>query len=752
LEISKKTEYTTRRAGKSMAFRLSFIRLSFDRVSVGLSFKELLKRCLGGTLKTINRIKDIFARLKLKRDNYARRASFIAMTTVLLVSFQNCSQGKFEIDEAQITAASKSDSNVNGNGNGGDTGGGGTPVPPPTGNPPPGPVMPTQAEIDAELARKNRCKSAVKMPVFVNTADFASKVLSLKSGLAPESGDVSISNNPRPITVTVDASQGIDSTKYLMSDLCAFRTQIIAEPVTGDSSRPAVWNYGIDLAGAELVTADVNGKRASDYMTASVQRNTSVGNNDTDFTPGVNSIGINYQIRQTQNNNQRVTRCADGSIYYRFKIRVETQGLQTVKPNYPANTGIANVVLETGYQYARIDIENNCWKENNLTKIMGAASPTSIPATNSNLGTAAAADGEWAASVSGSEGGTGYIYIFRKVAGSWTFFQKLKGQNGNGTVLTGLALKSGLLVVSSAGDGMGYPGRVFLYNLDGNQLTSAFQIIDNPVGPGTKFGSGVAVAGNSIAIGDSKNEGRAYLYTLNGGLYGAGSGASRTPSVTQTAAAISGSIVGFGSTVVCQNGRLLIGAYNGNEGYAGSVHIFDANGGSFGSPVHKYAPAAITSKGNFGHAIAFDGTALAVGAYENETGGNAAGALVYYANYSSADAPHVIQGSAAEERFGVSLAFAGDSLYVGSRGGSLAPGGINRYKLSDLAAKRTYNSMVFVQHSHDAANGEGFSYSLSAVGGAASPTLMVSAQTKDYIVSVGNTRSKAGAVYIYEVK
>lgn len=712
-------------------------------------------------MKTINRINDVLARLKLRRKSYFRRASLVTLLSLLLISFQNCSQGKFEIDEAQLASAKSDDSGVNGNGDGGTVTpvpGGGTVTPPPAtppvggGGTTPVPTGPTQTEIQAEITKRQRCRSAVRAPVVTNAADFASRVITVRSGLATGSGDTNMANYP--MAITIDASQGVDSSRYQTTDGCTFATAAEITMVTGDAAREAVLNSGISAtSGSQLVVGTATGTRAVDYMDATLERRTAGNNNNgTQFTMGQNTLSVNYIIRQGDGNDPRRTRCVDGSIYYRFRVVAATTGLDQMRPNYPGSN-VGNVSAASGYYYFRVNSQDSCWEESNLAKIMGAASPASIPAANALLGTAVAADGDWVASISNSEGGTGYIYIFRRVSGNWTFFQKIKGSNGNGTMLTGVALRGGLLAVASSGDGLGYPGRVYLYTLDGSAISGAFQVINSPVAPVAQFGSGLAItSANAVAIGDAYGSGRAYLYSLSGGLYGAGSGSSRTPSASQEGTSIAASVMGFGANVVFQSNRLLVGAYKGNEGYAGSVHIYDAGGGSFGSPIHKYAPAGITSQANFGAAIAFDGSSLAVGAYENATSGNVAGAIAYYNDYSASAAPRVIQGSAAEERFGVSLAMVGDSVYVGSRGGTGSSGTVSRYTKSSLAGSGNYNSRVFLQRSHDATNGEGFSYAMTVVNGAASPTLVISSQTKTYNAGSGDNRSKAGGLYVYEVR
>lgn len=701
-------------------------------------------------MKTINRIHAVFARLKLKKESYVRRASFVALMSVLLVSFQNCSQGKFE-SATGVISSSSNDGGSGVIGNGSNDGSGAPPPPPPADTPPTtdpvGPSGPTQAQIDAEAARKDRCRSAIKAPQFVNAADVANKVVNLKSGLSPASGDVNPNN---PVTITVDASQGIDSSKYSAGDLCSFRTSVITT-FTTDAGKEATFTSGIDNNGNDIVVSSTNGQRAVDRMNQTLDVNMNPNNNNNAFTMGTNSVSFNYSIKVTQQDDMRTTRCVQGSVYVKYTIRTQTLGLNQVKTGYPAGN-VTNPQVDSSSAYAKIEVENNCWKETTLNKIIAAADATKTPGDKAKLGTALAIDGDWAVSISNDEGGTGFIYLFRKVSGNWSFFQKLKGQNGNGTKLTSVALKNGVLAVGSAGDALGYPGRVFLYSLTGSPVTTYTQILDNPaggIGTLSKFGISLALTagGAAVIVGDSYDVGKAYLYAFDSsaGLFGTGPVEKRIPDDTEVPT--EPSITGFGESISCQNGKVFISAFEINNGYAGSVHIMGLPTTTFAAVDKVFkAPASFIANGGFGYSVAYNGTALAIGGPSNNKDATAttSGSIAYYKSVDET-APVVIHGNVKEERFGFSLAFAGDSLYVGSIGGA---GTVGRYPISALeAAGAKYTSRTFMQTSHTSTTGESFGYAMAPVSGTSVPTLMVSARSKD----IGGV-STAGAVFLYEVK
>jgi hypothetical protein len=208
---------------------------------------------------------------------------------------------------------------------------------------------------------------------------------------------------------------------------------------------------------------------------------------------------------------------------------------------------------------------------------------------------------------------------------------------------------------------------------------------------------------------------------------------------------------GLGANLVFQGNRAVVAAYNGANLYKGSVHIFDVSGGTFAGGVSINAPSSISDQGKFGYSVAFDGTSLAVGAVDDaKTTEVARGALVYYKDYTNLSSPLIISGTNNEDRFGVSLAMVGDSVYVGARGNTTGGGFISRHTRANLDAAN--KSRSFLQVSHDQETGESFSYSLSVSEGALVPTVILGAQTKSQFVNATDIRANAGAVYIYEVQ
>ncbi|MBN8538252.1 MAG: hypothetical protein J0M15_14455 [Deltaproteobacteria bacterium] len=700
-----------------------------------------------------------------RRGKYSRRVSFIVLSLLLFIPFQNCSQGTFKIEETD--SSSVSNNSVNEPSNTAETVGTPTNNPPGTIAPvapteptaPTGPVGPSAAQIQAEIERKNRCKGWLQTPMIMNADVVKAKVFNLKAGLAVGSGDI---DDASSLDVIVDDNKGVNP-KVDPADGCTYETRLQVS-LSMDAGKVSQFNSGIDASGAPItIDNDVNGQRVTDRLGAAVEPRANNNNlNNGGATYANSNISLRFRNRQA-NMGTRAIRCADGVAYYKLFIRVSTTNLNTVKVGY-ASTNMANVSLESEPIYVQTNIENNCWKEQKLNNAIASEDSTKLPATNAKFGTSVAMDGDFAAALSEGEDDLGYIYLFKKnLKGNWSFVQKILPGNPIGSNLTSVALKGNLLAVSSMGN-QGFSGRVYVYSISSG-LASLVQTIKNPVTcsypttPCSRFGSSLALTGSSVIVGDvtAQVKGAVYLYAYNAELFGDGSTSDRTPTSTLLGTILSSNdafndLQALGANLVFQGGRAVVAAYQGANSYKGSIHIFNVDAGTFVNVASINSPSIISDKGKFGSSISFDGTSLAVGAVDDSRPGQIArGAMIYYQNYTDVTNPFIIFGAGADEiRFGVSLAMVGDSVYVGTRGNSSSGGSISRHTKANLNARNA--SVSFLQLDHYSENGESFSYSMSVSEGASKPTIIVGAQTKPQVVSPSEIRSNAGAVYIYEIK
>ena len=205
------------------------------------------------------------------------------------------------------------------------------------------------------------------------------------------------------------------------------------------------------------------------------------------------------------------------------------------------------------------------------------------------------------------------------------------------------------------------------------------------------FGSSAATSrdGNMLAVGargddtGGNNRGAVYLFTRDNGIW---------LYSTKIAHGVSGLSLGngdeFGSSVAFspEGNTLYIGAWYDDTGgnNRGAVHTFAKNGTVWihnGKIAHNTNGLTLSNLSEFGSAIAlsFDGTALAIGAYADDTGGGNRGAVHIFTKDSDNNWTHSIEidNSFPDAdftlnnygNFGSAVAFSpdGNTLFVGTR-------------------------------------------------------------------------------------
>ncbi|MCK6599327.1 MAG: hypothetical protein L6Q37_13260 [Bdellovibrionaceae bacterium] len=526
--------------------------------------------------------------------------------SLLVVPFQNCK--KFDTSENSVSATSDDGSYSSND--------------PSNTTKEPSPQLPTQttpidtadpAVVAAENARQERCRNNIKKPVIVNANDVSNFVFNLSSGLSTAGGDLNSTENK---DITVDPSKGIIDLSLTTPQLsggdgCSYVTSLRIDAVN-DASRPAELKNAINFSGVSVVTQD----SATNFgiAKATIASNPNNNNNNNFAT---NTLNLKFTI---VNNNNRDYRCVEGSLWYAVKVRVSTQSL----PN--------NKQLESDPVYIKANITNSCWKENKLK------ASNDFP-LNAKAGSKVSLDGNWAAVLSPSDSNKGAVFLFTKnPSNEWIFSQKLvMPDSASGQNLSNLDLKGNILAVSNSG--YASKGKVYIFK-NVNSSWSFVQGIDayeNTV-LYQQFGQGLALSSNSLTIGApshpksgaaESDTGKVYVYNYNSG--------SGLFEYNQTLEGSNEPHFGFGKVIQnYNNSKLIIGAPDSVNGSTGRVFVF--NKSSIWSQELAIAPpSSITQSATFGAAIAFNGTALVVGApYDDRDANNLdRGSVFYYKNYNS---------------------------------------------------------------------------------------------------------------------
>ena len=172
-----------------------------------------------------------------------------------------------------------------------------------------------------------------------------------------------------------------------------------------------------------------------------------------------------------------------------------------------------------------------------------------------------------------------------------------------------------------------------------------------------RFGRGLAIEGTTALIGAPGDDGflgSVYVFEESGGVW----------TQTDKLYASDGVIVdNFGGSIVMQGDQAVISAQR-HVGDSGAVYVFQRQGGTW-TEVDKLVPLDSQPDWNFGAGMALDGNRLAVGALMAD-GATASAGAVYIFEYSSGSWSEVAKLQAAQAQagdlFGAEIELEGDRL------------------------------------------------------------------------------------------
>ncbi len=269
---------------------------------------------------------------------------------------------------------------------------------------------------------------------------------------------------------------------------------------------------------------------------------------------------------------------------------------------------------------------------------------------------------------------------------------------------------------------------------------------------GDRFGWSVAVAGDAVLAaspydGEGGSEaGSVYAFDRHaGGAHQFG----QTRKLTATAADADDE---FGSSLAMEAGWLVVGApeYNGGQGAA---HVFRRDDG--GTPVdytddrwfftRTLYTTSVDSNAGLGHAVAVSGNRIVVGA-PRDGSNNSGAAVIFEQNQGGTNNWGFVKkitatDAAADDRFGSSVGFSGDTLVVGA-------------ELGDAGVANTGAAYVFARN-QGGTNNWGQVTKLTASNAAANDAFGRAVAIDGDTIAVGaplgdDTVADVGAVYLFE--
>jgi len=321
------------------------------------------------------------------------------------------------------------------------------------------------------------------------------------------------------------------------------------------------------------------------------------------------------------------------------------------------------------------------------------------------IGEASSAAGDQA---NNSAAFTGAAYVFTRSGTTWSQQAYLKASNANAVdnFGTSVAISGDTLVVgaieedsdgTSEGDNSANnAGAAYVFSRSGTTWTQQAYLKASNADAGDRFGTSVAISGDTLVVGASGEDSRAtggeaddsaggagaaYVFTRNGTTW------SQQAYLKASNAESSDS---FGFSVAISGDTLVVGAIgedssvSGGEaddsaGGAGAAYVFTRNGSTWSQQAYLKASNAETND-RFGTGVAISGDTLVVGAEwedssasggEADNSTNDAGAAYLFTRSGATwTQPIYLKASNAGDVdfFGSGVAISGDTLVVGSIG------------------------------------------------------------------------------------
>jgi hypothetical protein len=267
----------------------------------------------------------------------------------------------------------------------------------------------------------------------------------------------------------------------------------------------------------------------------------------------------------------------------------------------------------------------------------------------------------------------GAVYMFERSGGSWEARQKLTasdaqvGQNFG----TAVAIQGDLAVIGAIGDdhsGFVDAGSAYVFRRQDGQWIEGQKLVAGAPEDNPGFGASVAISGQTVLVGASNADlgalidaGAVYVFENTGGVWSEHQGAGGSGCEE---------LAVFGTSVALDGDTALVGARGDDAGVgaaAGAAYFFTREQGVWSQ--HQKVTASDAEPGDTFGIVALEGATAVISSLFESPGGvfRAGSAYVFELHGSEWTEVAKLEASdkAEEDRFGRSLALAGDTLLVG---------------------------------------------------------------------------------------
>ena len=268
--------------------------------------------------------------------------------------------------------------------------------------------------------------------------------------------------------------------------------------------------------------------------------------------------------------------------------------------------------------------------------------------------------------------GSGSAYVFTRTGTAWVEQAKLTASDGAAGDLFGesVAIAGDTIVVGAplmmtmATDS----GSAYVFTHTGTTWTEQAKLTVSDGAASDQFGYSVAIAGVTIVVGAYNNDdngtdsGSAYVFTRTG-----------TAWMEQAKLTASDAAAGdlFGWSVAIDGDTIVVGALRGDDDNgedSGSAYVYTRTGTTWTEQA-KLTASDGAAGDQFGWSVAIDGDTIVVGANLDDDNGPASGSAYVFTRTGTAltqQTKLTASNGAGADRFGISVAIAGDTIVVGT--------------------------------------------------------------------------------------
>jgi hypothetical protein len=372
-----------------------------------------------------------------------------------------------------------------------------------------------------------------------------------------------------------------------------------------------------------------------------------------------------------------------------------------------SNQGSAYVFVRSG----------NTWtQQQQLIAADGAANDQfglKVAITGETLAISAVADDV------GANVNQGSAYVFVRSSGLWSQQQKLVAMDGiaDAQFGSGVAIGAETIVVGAGGDtiaGVQERGSAYIFIRSGTVWTQQQKLVGTDSSTGARFGTAVAISGETVAVG-------AREFNAVGAVYVFVRGGTNWTLQQKLTASDPRSSAEFGGSVGISGEIIVAGAdfsLANSAGLPGNAYVFVRNGTAW-TQQQKLTAEDAEPASEFGGSVAISGSQIIVGTPRDDIGANEDQGSAYVFRVLGTnwvqEPTRTASDGAAGDSFGFSVAMSGDTAVIGAHRNDVGTNADQGSAYIFVRSGETWTQQQLLTAS-DGAAGDNFGFSVAISG------------------------------------